>query len=520
MSTTLPRPADLFDRTEEWADLATFATATRPGLRLGIVSGRRRQGKSYLLRRLAVACSGLYHQAQEVERAQALSRFADDVAVGLALPSGTLRFTSWEDALRLALGYPSGIGHPQPGPGHPSPSSAGAQSERPASGPARLVVLDEFPYLLAHSPELPSVIQALYDEGQDGARPPAAIILCGSALSVMTEVLSGTKPLRGRAQVNLTIGPFDFRRARDYWGIDDPQVAFLVDAVLGGTAGYKPLVAETPPATVERFRDWLSGSALNPSHALFDETDYLLREDPRIRDKAPYNSVLSAIAAGKHSQKAIGATLERNASQLRHPLDVLESAGFIHRIEDMLLDRRPSYFLADPIVRFAQAVVAPNRALLEERDVAAAWARAEASFASRVLGPHLEHLSRVWAARYAPRAWDLPLGDVGPAVVNDPEGRAQHEVDVLALGDGRRRGEDRAPIAILGEAKSTHRRRTTADLARLSRIRDLLVARRLDAGDALLVLFSRTGFEADLITTAAGRRDVRLVDLEILYGDG
>jgi AAA+ ATPase superfamily predicted ATPase len=505
MSHMLSRPGDLFDRQQEWADLSDFATATTPGLRLGIVSGRRRQGKSYLLRRLVAARAGLYHQAQEVERAQALSRFADDVATGLGLPSGTLQFASWDDALRLALGYAR----------RGSPDSSLARS---AAGPARLVVLDEYPYLLAHSPELPSVIQELYDEAQNGDRPPAALILCGSALSVMTEILSGTKPLRGRAKVNMTIRPFDFRLARDYWGIDDPQVAFLVDAVLGGTAGYKPLITGTPPATADGMRDWLAGNALNPAHALFDETDYLLREDPRIRDKAPYNSVLSAIAAGKHSQKGIGATLGRNASQLRHPLEVLEQAGFVYRVEDMLVDRRPSYYLADPIVRFAETVTAPNRALLEERDVAGAWARSEPSFSARVLGPHFEQLSRMWAARFASAVWDLSLGDVGPAIVNDPIGRTQHEIGVMALGAGGRRGDEHAPIAILGEAKSTNQLRTTSDLARLERIRGLLVTRGLDADNALLVLFSRTGYAADLVTAASQRDDVRLVGLDVLYG--
>lgn len=48
---------------------------------------------------------------------------------------------------------------------------------------------------------------------------------------------------------------------------------------------------DAPPDTADGMRDWLAGNALNPAHALFDETDYLLREDPRISDKAPYNSV-------------------------------------------------------------------------------------------------------------------------------------------------------------------------------------------------------------------------------------
>ncbi len=46
----------------------------------------------------------------------------------------------------------------------------------------------------------------------------------------------------------------------------------------------------------------------------------------------------------------------------------------------------------------------------------------------------------------------------------------------------------------------------------------MLVARGLDAGDALLALLSRTGHTPDLVATAARRDDVRLVDLDVLYG--
>ena len=124
--------------------------------------------------------------------------------------------------------------------------------------------------------------------------------------------------------------------------------------------------------------------------------------------------------------------------------------------------------------------------------------------------PHFEHLSRGWAARYASAAGDLPLGDVGPDVVNDRASRAQHEIDVMALGARGRRGDVHAPIAILGEAKSTNDQRTTSVLAGLERIRAVLLARGLDAGNALLVLFSRAGFTADLVTAAAERDEVRL----------
>lgn len=43
------KPADVFDRDAEWERLGRFAEDGRPGASLGVVSGRRRQGKSFLL---------------------------------------------------------------------------------------------------------------------------------------------------------------------------------------------------------------------------------------------------------------------------------------------------------------------------------------------------------------------------------------------------------------------------------------------------------------------------------------
>lgn len=82
---------------------------------------------------------------------------------------------------------------------------------RQASTP--LLVIDELPYLPRYSPEVPGVLQQIYDEGQRGGSGTGArVILCGSAMSVMHELLSGTKLLRWRAVVDLRLGAFDFSR--------------------------------------------------------------------------------------------------------------------------------------------------------------------------------------------------------------------------------------------------------------------------------------------------------------------
>ncbi|MGW1667147.1 ATP-binding protein, partial [Streptomyces microflavus] len=61
MENGLPaKPGDVVDRDREWNLLAEFLADPDPAMRLGIVSGRRRHGKSYLLQALSEQVGGLY----------------------------------------------------------------------------------------------------------------------------------------------------------------------------------------------------------------------------------------------------------------------------------------------------------------------------------------------------------------------------------------------------------------------------------------------------------------------------
>lgn len=493
----IEKPSEVYDRDWEWEALAEFALSPRVP-RLGIVSGRRRQGKSYLLRRLCAhpAVDGLYVLAQEQTRQVALTQFARALAAQLGIP-GSLRFDDWDGALRFAAGQLAASGQ----------------------GP-RLLVLDEFPYLLRHSPELPSVLQALYDDGRNDPRAPAMrVILCGSAFSVMTELLSGQHPLRGRAVLDLTLHAFNYRDAAKYWGITDPEVAFATHAVFGGTAGYRDLVDEPPPATADGIPRWLGRHVFDPARALLTEADYLLREDPRITDRALYQSVLTAISAGADTPSKIGSVLGRPDRSLTHPLAVLHSGGFIRRGGDMLRQRGTRWEVADPILKFHELVLAPRLSEFEERRGEAALLSARPTISTQIHGPHFEELCREWTTRFAEgEGLGRTPGPVGSAVLSDPRGRSKHEIDVLALEAGETAGRKNARVALIGEAKCTSKPRTTADLARLDYLRGLLEQRGSRTATASLALFSRSGFDPELSRTAASRADVILVDLGGLYG--
>lgn len=487
----MQRPDDLFDRDREWADLVRFAIGARPGTRLALVRGRRRQGKSYLLRRLCQVTGGFYHQALEEERRPALASIGRAVGTYLRIPGSQVQFDSWSDVLPLL-------------------------AERRTADQPRLVVIDEFPYLLKHSPELGSVIQSFVD----GSRERGAhlrVVLCGSAMSVMDRLLVGTQALRGRASLDVCVQAFDYRTAARFWDISDPAAAFIVDAVVGGTPGYRDLVDGPPPSRPEETDRWVQASVLNPSNALFREDEYLLTEERGLSDRALYHSVLAAIASGRSTQAQLAVFLGREQRAVQYPLRTLEDAGFVVRTDDALRARRPTYRIADPMVRFHQVVTRPDLARFEDRQTALAWADAQPRFTSHVLAPHFENLCRAFVfARWSPGEGHR-VGRVAPAVVNDPSGRTQHEIDVVALG---RDDNGRESVLALGEAKHTRTVMTEAEVTRLERIRELVGRLRPEARTASLLCFSRHGFDRNLQRVAASRADLELIDLAELYAPG
>lgn len=484
------RPSDLFDRLVEWRDLYSFATSPGPGLRIAVVHGRRRQGKSYLLRRLAAATGGFYHQALQEEASPALDRLGSSLGAWLKVPGGRLAFGDWAQAVDALAHLPG-------------------RTTEPA-----VVVIDEVPYVLERVNELSSLLQRAVDASREGSAPPVRLILCGSALSVMTELLSGQRALRGRVAVTVKVEPFDYRDAAAYWSVEGNwAVAVRLHAILGGTPGYRDLLNLDPPHDVSAISTWLAEGVCNPASALFREDDYLLAEERGLNDRALYHSVLSAIAAGRHTETRIATALARDRQALGWPLRVLVDTGFVVRDDDALRQRRPVYRIAEPIVRFHHVVTRRDLARFEERRASEAWVDAQERFAAHVMGPHFEDLARSWTARHASEeTTGGRLARVGATQVNDPRNRSQLEVDVVGVRPG-----DSAVVGVIGEAKFTGKQATRTVLDRLEQARNLLATRASVEPGVKLLVFSANGFDRGLVAAARGRSDVELVDLARLY---
>ncbi|GAB2951871.1 hypothetical protein GCM10023080_008060 [Streptomyces pseudoechinosporeus] len=91
-------------RDRECASLFDFLADPSPAMRLGVVSGRRRHGKSYLLRALCESVGGLRITAISQEgRFTALRRFREATAAYAGLEASTLNLPDWREVLTTAL---------------------------------------------------------------------------------------------------------------------------------------------------------------------------------------------------------------------------------------------------------------------------------------------------------------------------------------------------------------------------------------------------------------------------------
>lgn len=308
----IPRSKDMVGRKAEWRRLTEFASSGEPSASLAIVWGRRRIGKSFMLQDLSHKVEGFYYHALRGSSAEALRDLGEHLGrqLGAVAP---LALRNWDEAVDALV-------------------ALGRERER-------LVVLDEFPYLLEHTPALDSIIQRAYAPRAESRRGfQTRLALCGSAMSMMGKLLTGTAPLRGRAGLDLRMQPFDFRTARQLHGIEDLMTAVETYAVIGGVAAYaREMVDSDLPTSRDDFDRWVCRRVLSPAAPLFGEVELLLGEDPavsKVRKPNLYHAALAGVALGNHAWSSLTSYVRIPGSSLHSIVSALTSAAFIEEVQD------------------------------------------------------------------------------------------------------------------------------------------------------------------------------------------
>jgi AAA+ ATPase superfamily predicted ATPase len=455
----------IVNREGELAELRRLA-ASPPGL--VVLRGRRRVGKSHLLQAAFAPVRLVSFQADEQSEAGQLRLLAREAA--RLLPGApSLAFSTWEDAAEFF--------------------------EAQASQGALIVVLDEFQYLCASQPALPSVLQRAWDRWQR-RKLPILLVLSGSAITFMEGLLRQGAPLYGRADYRPLLQPLDPWAAAEFAGPGTlPDALVERYAVLGGTPQYQVWAGRRSVTAIVREVVLAKGAPL------YEEPLNLLRSQEGIRDPGTYFAALLAIAQGQTGTGHIASRAQVSPSVAGRMLDRLRDLGYVEQREPVALkpERVRAYWrIRDPYFRFWFRYVFPNRSRLE-RDLVDDVAREVAADLSTFVGHVFEDVCRWWVGRRSPYAatsvevgaWWSRKGDA--------------EVDVVAVGQDRH--------VLLGSCKWRDREVGEDVLDQLYAHRALLGPK---AARARLALFARRGFGA-IVRRRAQEEDVLLVTAGDLF---
>jgi len=316
------KPNDLIDREAEWRTLATLWEKARPDL--VFVVGRRRVGKSFVLSRFAREAGGIYYQATrrtEAEQLGSLSRIIGEHFDDPALRYGIV-FPSWEDL----FGYVT----------------------KRADGAPFFFVLDEFPYLAAAAPALPSIIQSLWDHQWADTR--IKLVLSGSYITAMNRLEEVDQPLYGRRTAKLMVKPFCFSDAARFVPGYDVRDQLIAYGLFGHLPGHLALLDPERPLAEN-----VAGALLSTTGRLVDEAQRML--DAFTVDAHVHYSIIEAIAAGEHTWSGITRRVGRSGGALLRPLQWLEEMQVIGRVVPATENapqrsKRVLYRIIDPYVAF------------------------------------------------------------------------------------------------------------------------------------------------------------------------
>lgn len=301
-----------------------------------VIYGRRRVGKTTLIKEFLKKKTAFYFLATEELESQSMKRLAGVVA--RTTKNSYLQnaaFTDWLDLFQVIADYKT--------------------EEK------KVLVIDEFPYLVKTNPAFPSILQNAWDEILKDSN--VMLILSGSLIGMMQKhTLSYDSPLYGRRTAQMRLAPLPFT---DIYAVHKMPFEQAVEqyAVTGGVPKYLEFF-EDDRGLEEQLKD----AVLSKSGFLYEEPNFLLKSE--FLTAVNYFSIIKAIADGNHKLGKIAGVLGQETSALTPYLSTLSDLGFIEK-KTPVTEKNPEksrkglYFILDNFIRFWFHYVYPYKGELE-----------------------------------------------------------------------------------------------------------------------------------------------------------
>ena len=374
-----------------------------------VIYGRRRVGKTTLIKEFLKNKTAFYFLATEELENQSMKRLAGVVArTTNNLLMKKAMFTDWLDLFQIIAEY------------------------KPEE--KKVLVIDEFPYLVKMNLAFPSILQNAWDEILKDSN--VMLILSGSLIGMMQKhALSYDSPLYGRRTAQIRLAPLSFT---EIYKVQKMPFEKAVEqyAVTGGVPKY-----------VEFFEDGmgleeqLKETVLSKSGFLYEEPNFLLKSESVTA--VNYFSIIKAIADNNHKLGKIATVLGQETSALTPYLATLIDLGFIEK-RTPITEKNPEksrkglYFIADNFIRFWFHYVYPYKGELELDNMQIVMDEMGKDFTTKFVAFVYEDICKnIFANLCKKGIISFVLSRVGSYWLNNYDGDT--EIDVMAVDNQNKR---------------------------------------------------------------------------------
>ena len=446
------------------------AMYTGDSFEFAVIYGRRRVGKTTLIKEFIKGKNAIYFASREADGMLNLSLFSSDVfSVTAKEMAGNSFFSDWDKALEYVYKI--------------------SKDDRV------VLAIDEYPYLAGGYRPISSILQAVIDARFKDSK--LFLILCGSSMSFMeNQVLGYKSPLYGRRTAQFKITPFRFFEALPFLEAFSMEDKAELYGITGGIPEYLSKIS-----AAKTVRENIVDLYLTASGPLFEEPSNLLKQE--LREPATYNGIVEAVASGASRLNEVATKCGIESNKCAKYLRSLMSLGIIKKENPVTEEssKRSRYLLDDMMFRFWYRFVFPNMSGVLSGLGGAIFDEVVKQELPAYMGLVFEEICKQYLDESA-RKGSLPFlpGRIGRWWGNNPLEKRQEEIDVMTV---------RQDCALFCECKWTRAPAEAGVLADLVRRADIF-----SYGKKWFWVFSKNGFTERLLAEAGRQPNVRLVSFE------
>lgn len=436
-----------------------------------VLYGRRRVGKTTLIREFMKEKQGVYYMSVEGAKKENLNGLSKALLMQGELQKSTAEFQDYE----ALLNYIDSIA---------------------LSGQRVIIAIDEYPYLAASYPAISSMLQSHIDCCWKNSR--IFLILCGSSMSFMEEQVLGYKsPLYGRRTAQFKIHPFTFFESRQMLMSFSPEQQAILYGVTGGIPEYLSRVNENLSMDENMIQLFFDESG-----RLFEEPVNLMKQE--LKEPMTYHSIVSAIASGASKLNEIATKTGLETSGCSNQLSSLIALGIVYReipVTEPVTSRKTLYSLADSMFLFWYRFVRPNASSISRGVGEQVYQTLVLPQLNDFMGQVFEEMCKQYL--FLPDVYQtlpFPIGEIGRWWGNNPKARRQEEIDLMSISDKK---------ALFGECKWRNEKVGNTVLETLMERGELF-----SYPDKYYCIFSKSGFDDAIIALTQDYKNVTLIDFK------